>query len=300
MRATFPPVLAAMLLLTGCTASREWQRGRSEDGAKVWRADSGGWTAEVEPTRGRLTFLGPTGGRNFLLRPEPDGLGFGGHRVWLGPQTEWPVFWPPPANWENKAAARTRQTRDGTLIVDGADGGPQSPAIRREYRWISDGALECTVSWKETTTKGRQAIQILKIDPKAEVFAERAPTKSAPLGFIQLPIAGRPATHTHFAPSDHVKIQGRSVRFRRAQAEEKFGVPSQSLIARWADAEIHLHPRGQFGRAVGEPDGPFSSHIYLGAHDLEVVEIEQLSSRLVPERPGGRVGHSMLVELRRR
>lgn len=235
-----------------------------------------------------------------MLRPDPDGLGFGGHRAWLGPQTEWPVFWPPPVNWENEPAVRLRQASDGTLIVDGRDAGPGAPAIRREYRWVATGVLESTVSWRETNAKGRQAIQILKIDPKAEVIAERAPSKEVPLGFVQLPIAGRPGTQTRFARPEHARIQGRTVRLRRASAEEKFGLPSQSIVARWRDAEIHLHPREQFGRAVGEPDGPFSSHVYLGAADLEVVEIEQLSSRLVPTHPGGRVGHSMLIELRER
>ncbi|PTX99411.1 hypothetical protein DB346_16320 [Verrucomicrobia bacterium LW23] len=275
-------------------------------GLPMWVSESGDWRAEVDPSRGRLTYLGPRRGPNFLNAPaQPaDTLQFGGHRVWLGPQSEWKPFWPPPRQWE-MAPAESIQARDGNILELESPPGPgDAVAIRRTYRWCEAGKLECAVSWKETTPRGRQAIQIFQIAEGAVIEATPASrlVDSAPRGFIRLPLSTRATTERVFDwPAQATKsATGDTILLRRKPAEEKLGFPLQTLTARWPQGELHLHPGTSTGNPQGatDADTEFPSQVYLGADAAPFVEIEQLSQRLLPSQSDGRVSHTVIVELR--
>lgn len=97
--------LFLVLLLGGLLASlrgADWTP-TTWNGEAAWASSAQGWRAVVSVPRARLMHFGPDGSEvNLLLAPptraNPNRLG--GHRLWLGPQTEWPGFWPPPAAWE--------------------------------------------------------------------------------------------------------------------------------------------------------------------------------------------------------
>jgi len=282
----------------GCTTPGAWRKVPTPDGL-VWRADRGLWRAEVEPSRGRLTFLGPVGGKNFLNRPpsSPSGLEFGGHRAWIGPQTEWKAFWPPPANWEMSPAQAVTLRRGQRLEVLSPQGSDEAPAIRRTYRWRRDGLLECEMSWREKSAGGRQAINIFQVSNDAIVEARARPSPAARRGFVLLPIAGRPGVQAAFPLPTQITVQRDRVLLRRGRDEEKVGFLEQTLIARWPQGEMRLHPGHIRGVKRGEPEKGFRAQVYLGSGPWPVVEIEQLSPRLRPRFPSATVGQAVRVEL---
>lgn len=274
----------------------------SVNGRTVWRADSGIWRAEVDPSRGRLAYLGPRNGPNFLNAPAvpSDRLQLGGHRVWLGPQTEWKPFWPPPENWEMAPALTVKLRRPDLLEVESPAGTGDAVAIRRTYRWSANGRLECGVSWEERTRRGRQAMQIFQLAGDVVFEAIPKPTGSVPRGFVRLPIGSRPATETIFPLPRQATRSGDRILLRRKSAEEKLGFPTQTLSARWPQGALLLRAGRIKGKTVEEPDRGFNAQIYLGGDDVPLLEFEQLSPRLIPWRPGDRVGSTVLLELRSR
>jgi hypothetical protein len=282
-------------------ARNNWQRVEGPEG-EVWRSDRGRWRAEIEPHRGRLSFLGLVSGPNLLNRPPgpPDVLQFGGHRIWLGPQTEWPVMWPPPSVWEMKPAARVQLRDDGILELQTGDGGEKAPLLTRTYHWKSEGWLVCGVSWLETRPEGRQSIQILQIDRQAEVVALPGSFAAAPRGYVRMPITKRKTTEREFPVPSHVRVEGDAVIMRLESEEEKLGFPVQPLLTRWKDVELRLHPGRWQGAEAGDPDEGFRAHVYLGSKDWPVLEIEQLSPRLRPSAPGTAVSHTVEIELSER
>lgn len=293
-------IVGLALLFSGCAVSSGWREVPSKSGS-VWRSESGGWRADMDPARGRLSYLGPREGPNFLNAPAvpPDLLQLGGHRVWLGPQWEWKPVWPPPRNWE-MAPARSVRLRPGNILeVESSGGVGNAVAIRRTYRWRGQGRLECGVSWQENTARGRQSVQIFQVAAGAVFEARPGPGSSTPRGFVRLPLAGRPTTETTFAWPRQARQAGDRVLLGRMPEEEKLGFPPQTLSARWPEGQLRLHPGRITGWASGDPDHGFPSQVYLGGDAWPVLEIEQLSPRLRPWRTGGRVGHTVLVELRK-
>ncbi len=295
----FASFLILAFCLVGCATPGKWYSTLAQ-GRIVWRADSGNLRAEVDPARGRLSFLGPREGPNFLNSPSDpaDPLQLGGHRVWLGPQTEWHPFWPPPANWEMTAAQWVKPNRGGILELETSAKSGKEIAIRRSYRWQKEGLLECKVSWQERSPRGHQSMQIFQLAKGAVFEASPKPAKSAPRGFVRLPIGPRPTTETDFALPPHATSTGKTLLLRRMPEEEKLGFPTQTLSARWPDGELRLHPGRIQGKARNRPDGPYDSQIYLGADAFPLLEFEHLSPRLVPWWPGGRVSHTVLLEVR--
>jgi hypothetical protein len=245
-----------------------------------------------------LTFLGPADGDNLLLHPPgpPSDLEFGGHRVWLGPQSDWPATWPPPKTWESQPAASVRKISNNALEVKS----PESagcPSIRRVYRWERNGRLVCKSSWKEERPKGRQVIHILQMTEGTTVTAEPKKSELAPLGFVKLPLTNRPGIQTEFKAPPHGHRSGHQMTFRRLKTEEKFGLPVQTLVASKSDVELRFHP-GKFRGVVTEfPDLGFLTQIYLGSDAWPVTEIEQLSPRLIPKNREEEVEFSVVVEL---
>ena len=86
------------------TEKSVWQP-LSWNGERAFAAESHGWRAVVSVERARLVYFGAVGAEHNLLfapatRTGPHG--WGGHRLWLGPQSLW--NWPPPAAWESSPA----------------------------------------------------------------------------------------------------------------------------------------------------------------------------------------------------
>lgn len=289
--------LVLLGLLSGCAQRGTWQQTKKGD-SEVWRSDLGIWRAEVDPLRGRLTFLGTVGGDNLLLYPPgpPSDLEFGGHRIWLGPQSEWPTAWPAPKNWESQPAASVRVIRGGALEVLSPEA-RDFPSIRRTYHWSRSGLLICKSSWNEHQLRGRQAIHILQMAEGMTLTAKANKTAKVPRGFVKLPISNRPEIQTHFKSPPHVNRSGNQLEFRRWKTEEKFGFSVQTLIASRPGEELRLHPGKHRGIVTGYPDHGFLTQIYLGSDQWPVTEIEQLSPRLAPKKPGGTVEYSVAMEL---
>lgn len=292
--------LGVTILFAGCMPSGNW-RAVSERGRILWQADAGNWRAEVDPSRGRLSYLGPKQGPNFLSSPSapPDNLQFGGHRAWLGPQSEWKPFWPPPQNWESSPARSVTLRRPELLEIESPAGKGDAVSIRRTYRWLKNSRLECGVSWQESSSVGRQSMQIFQLKEGVVFEARAKPAGETPRGFVRLPIGPRPTTARNFAWPAHASRSGTHIQLQRRSQEEKLGFRTQKLIARWPGGEIVLHPGRITGRVSGEPDKGYNSQIYLGADERPAVEFEQLSPRLAPHQPGDRVGQTVVLELRR-
>ena len=256
----------------------------------------------MEPSRGRLTFLGNIDGKNLLNRPRRpvNNLDFGGHRVWIGPQIDWTPVWPAPANWESAPAASVRLLRSGWIEIISPAGPKGEAAIRRTYRWSREGLLTCSVSWKETSARGRQAMNILQIENSANVQARAEPGTHAPLGFARIPTDAGQVVDTKITCPPQAVIRGDRVFLRRGGRQEKLGFRPQPLTARWRTAELIMHPGRVWGLAGSDPDLGFRSQVYLGSDEWPVLEIEQFTPRLRPILPGLTVGQTVTIELRAR
>ena len=110
-------MLRSLLLLLLCCLPTAWLAATEPaltwqsvtwNGEPAWASTSQGWRAVVSVTRARLMHFGPAErDLNLLLAPvtRANRNRLGGHRLWLGPQTSWPKFWPPPEAWEYKEPA---------------------------------------------------------------------------------------------------------------------------------------------------------------------------------------------------
>jgi hypothetical protein len=279
-----------VLWTTGCTSSPPASTPWTETVPGRWQASVSGWTLTVDSQRARLTELIPPGGTNLLIA--------GGHRVWLGPQTAWPVFWPAPRDWEHSAATSITRSPDGrTLELTLPRTDPRWPALTRRYTLTRDGVM-LIAAWTDDGTP-RQVIHILQTRADTRVEATATPTESAPLGVGLLALNSRrglilnqPIT-TEFA--DPVAPQRWS--FRSGPREEKFGLPPQDL--RTPDFTLQ---RGQLtaGLVTAPIDAGLYSQIYLGAPgEWAMVEIEQVSPLLRAENLGGEVIFTTHLRLQR-
>lgn len=276
------------LWTTGCVPPPSPRADWTETAPGRWHASVQGWTLTVESQRARLTELIPPGGANLLIA--------GGHRVWLGPQTSWPVFWPAPRDWENSAATSVTRSPDGrTLELTLPRTDLRHPALTRRYTLTRDG-VTLIASWTDDGTP-RQAIHILQTRADTRVEATAMPTGSAPLGVGLLALNVRPGLLLDQpVPADLADPIGpRRWSFRSGAREEKFGFPPQALRT----ARFTLE-RGKIaaGRETGPVDAGLYSQIYLGAPAWAMVEIEQVSPLLRAENLGGEVIFQTHLRLR--
>ncbi|MBC8041429.1 MAG: hypothetical protein H7Y06_12865 [Opitutaceae bacterium] len=281
--------LCLTLVVTGCTSSPPASTPWTETTPGRWNASVAGWTLTVEYQRARLTELIPPGGTNLLLA--------GGHRVWLGPQTTWPVFWPAPSDWENSAATAVTRSSDGrTLELTLPRTDPRWPALTRRYTLTRDG-VTLIASWTDDGTP-RQAIHILQTRADTRVEATATPTESAPLGVGLLALNSRrglilnqPITADFADPIAPLRWS-----FHSGTREEKFGLPPQDL--RTPDFTLE---RGQIasGISTAPVDAGLHSQIYLGSPgQWAMVEIEQVSPLLRAQNLGGEVIFQAHLRLR--
>jgi len=277
--------VALVLLAASASLQADTWEPLTWQGERSWLSRSGPWTAVVSEPRARLVFFGDwERGKNLLYTPFPAGSAptLGGHRFWLGPQNDWKVLWPPPADWES---------RPGLVRVDGdlltvtlPHTDKDYPALTRSYRW-KDGRLLCRGSWTQAGPRNYQAIQTFHLPENAIVRATISPGPSLPHGFAIFRQSEKQTILTEFSrlPGNLRSENGR-VTVARDGAEWKMALPPQSLVCQIGDSQLILSRGRSFGQVVSEPDLGLLTQIYLGADNggCLFVEIEQLSAILQP------------------
>ena len=215
-------------------------------------------------------------GNNLLFSPptrtEPHG--WGGHRVWLGPQSSWSSPWPPPAAWEHSAAERVTidKNRLEFAIPPASDGWP---SFTRVYRWEGE-RLHCGVAIAAGGTRDFQVVHIVQMPVGTEITARLLPKPGSKNGYIGLPRGGRSAAAELTEPPPQAVIEGHLIRLTHRREVEKLGFVPQPLLGRIGETTLQVN-RGAFtGSAISEPDGGFFTQVYLGAEE-PFVELEQLS-----------------------
>lgn len=255
-------------------------------GEEAYESRSGGWHAIVSVARARLVHFGATADdRNLLFetatRDHPQG--WGGHRVWLGPQGTWPSgWWPPPPEWESTAAERAT-VREDVLELQIQSAGHGWPRWTRTYHWEGD-SLVCGVDVHADGTVPAQVIHILQVPTEAIVELRLVPDDLWPEGYAGLKVGDRRDTKRLTNVPPHARISGDRMTLRHTGAVEKLGFRPQPIHARIGNHPITVD-RGQVeGRIAGNPDEGFFTQVYLG-HPDAFIELEQLSPLWKPGIP---------------
>lgn len=276
------------LLLTGwfgaAHAAGDWTRTTWHD-EPAWESRSAGWRAVVSLTRARLMHFGPEDDRdvNLLLAPptRANRNRLGGHRLWLGPQTEWPGFWPPPAAWEYEEA-ETVTVESGVLRLVMREAGDGWPRLVRTYHW-DGGQLVCGAE-SSGGTHAAQLIQILQVPATTTVRATVQIEDDYPAGYVRLLSSAGPFT-ARFVPPPHASLAGDVLTLRHTNTVGKYGFRPQTLTGSQDGYELVVARGAQRGDAVGEPDEGFHAQVYLSDGGEPFVEIEQLSPRFAAGQP---------------
>lgn len=236
--------------------------------------------------------FGPAeGDTNLLFAPAArnGSSSWGGHRVWLGPQSTWSGGWPPPAAWES-SGAESVAIREGMLRLSMADPGDGWPRLTRTYSW--EGAkLRCGVELSGGK-RPAQIIQIIQVPEKAVVEASPTAVPEAPQGYVLLPAGGVPRLTAEFTAPPHVARDERGLTLRHVRSVRKLGFRPQPLAAKSGALAFRVSRGVQTGAVVSEPDGGFLTQVYLGG-DEPFIELEQLSP-LYANGPG--VSFEIVIE----
>lgn len=270
--------VASLLLLlpAGAAAESGWQETRWR-GERAYRAAAGAWEAIVSVERARLVHLARVGGANLLFetatRDHPQG--WGGHRVWLGPQGTWPQgWWPPPDAWE-KAPAEGVSVANGRLELILPAAGHGWPRYSRTYHWDHD-RLVCGVTVQPGGSVDAQVVQILQVPRDATVVGSLTPEPRWPAGYVGLRAGARREVESLATPPPHAEVAGGTLRLRHIGQVEKLGFRPQSLRASIGPATLTVGRGVSEGDVAGEPDAGFFTQVYLGGPE-GFIELEQLS-----------------------
>ncbi len=291
--------LAGLIVCWSTTSAGEpavsWS-GTSWQGERALASVSQGWKAVVSLQRGRLVHFGPAGtDTNLLFAPatRDDPAGWGGHRVWLGPQSTWSNGWPPPAAWEH-SGPESFTIEGGVLRLVLPDAGDGWPRVSRVYRW--DGArLVCGVEISGGTRQA-QIIEIMQVPRTALVQALVPPDPVAPSGYVLLPAGPNRQLLTDFPPPPQVTLTGRALLLRHIGVILKPGFRPQTLAAIEGKYSV-IVGRVEATGAVTEPtDRGFLTQVYLGGPE-PFIELEQLSPLF---SPGGTASFALTLEARSR
>lgn len=257
-------------------------------GEKAWQSASQGWVATVSEERSRLVSITRLGeGSNLLYESSREGISWGGHRGWLGPQSAWQPAWPPPRDWESSAASRV-VVSGSLLTLTHPRLDPQYPALTRTYEWQGD-VLHCRLSWRGGRFYG---IHIVQLPRGAVVTVQRAVTPDLPLGYALVPIYRRPNILTDVPIARAVsRINGDAVTLRHANQSEKVAFFPQTIFARIGKYRLQMQRGDQSGFSSSEPDMGLLTQVYLGDRINPFIEIEQLS----PYARGRAVSTEMLL-----
>lgn len=279
LRAAFLPVLAcAAATLAPAVEKSGWQPA-TWHGERAYAAEARGWRAVVSVERARLVFFGAAkGDDNLLFAPAKgdDVAGWGGHRVWLGPQDRWHPLWPPPVAWEHGAPDRVA-VEGGRLVLTLADAGDGWPRLVREYFWGDDG-LHCNARISGGH-RPAQIIHIVQVPDNALVVGLRAPpSPGVPRGYVQVHLGRHPSPRKEFAPPGQVATGPDGLRLHFTGAMEKLGFVPQPLHAQVGAARFEIARGASTGDATTTPDDGFATQVYLGQPVYSpVIELEQLS-----------------------
>lgn len=245
-------------------------------GEKALVSTSHGWKAIVSLERGRLMHFGPENtGANLLFAPaaRSNHASWGGHRVWLGPQSTWSRGWPPPDAWES-SAAESVAIADSTLRLSMPDAGDGWPRLTRTYRW--DGSkLRCGAELSGGN-RPAQIIQIVQMPSTATVQVSPPSTPVVPQGYVLLPAGGVPRLTAEFAAPSHVARNGQELTVRHVGIVRKLGFRPQPLSGMVGGSAFRVSRGGEKGSIHNEPDQGFLTQVYLGG-DEPFIELEQLS-----------------------
>jgi len=260
----------------------DWQPATWQN-EKVLVSISSDWKAVVSLARGRLMYFGPASREfNLLLAPatRDNPNIWGGHRVWLGPQTTWSKIWPPPRAWE-LSEPESFTAKEGELRLVMADAGEGWPRLTRTYHW--DGAkLVCGVEISGGHHPA-QIIQIFQVPSSTIVNMQASPAKGFPFGYVRLPSASSQFA-ADFVPPPQVTAAANHLTLRHTKAIEKLGFRPQALTGLNGDFTLLVSRGPQSGKAVAEPDDGFFTQVYLGGPE-SLIELEQLSPLFSPAEP---------------
>lgn len=277
-------LLGLFLFAAQVRASTTWASMSWHD-ERAFVAVASDWKAVVSAERGRLVYLGPADGSSNLLfatSAKLDPAGWGGHRVWLGPQDRWATGgWPPPAAWEAAAALHVR-AEGVRLTLEMPESGGGWPQIIREYEW-KEGRLLCTARIRGGSRKA-QIIQILQVPSAAKVSLRASETKQAPQGYALLHLGRHPSPQLTFKPRPQVTRDGDVLRIRFNGTSEKLGVDPQTIHATVGDYRLSVARLEMSGMSAKIPDNGFVTQVYLGRSSEPMVELEQLSALSEPGR----------------
>lgn len=265
-------------------------------GERSFRAVAGDWAAIVSAERARLVYLGRGDGQRNLLfetADRSDPVGWGGHRVWLGPQATWSSGgWPPPTAWEKAPAERVmaREERIELVLPDAGDGWPR---MIRAYFW-ADGKLHCVVR-TEGGTRAAQVIQILQVATSAVVTARALPAPTVPRGYVLVHLGRQPSPRYVFPEPPQVARHAEGIELHYNATTEKIGLLPQALDAHFAEGGLRVTRGRESGAAEATPDDGFVTQVYVGSPSTPLIELEQLSPAW---KPGGDAEFEMIVEPR--
>ncbi len=262
------------------------------NGERALVAESSGWKAIVSLERGRLVYFSHADSdANLLFAPATrhDAAGWGGHRLWLGPQSTWSAGWPPPAAWEHSGAESFSQ-QDGVLRLRMPDAGDGWPQLTRMYRWNGD-RLTCT-SEINGGSRSVQFINIIQTPAAASISATASPGKIAPMGYVLLPSTATPRLTADFSPPPQVARKETALTLRHMKKVLKLGFVPQPFAAQEGGFSLTMSRVTTSGDSATEPDKGFFSQVYLGGSE-PFIELEQLS----PMMPAGKDA-SFVFEIR--
>lgn len=268
---------------SSASSSFPWQPA-SWQGEPALVSVAGAWKAVVSIPRARLVYFGPVAGEPNLLFSTPtleDPAGWAGHRLWLGPQKDWSVVWPPPPAWEQSAAASVAETA-GTLELVLFPAGDGWPELTRTYAWSASG-LVCGARLHGGAREA-QVIHIVQVPQRARISAAAYPHAGCSAGYVRLPSAAGPFART-FDPPPHVARRGDALELQHLGVVEKLGFGPQPLSARIEGYALHVSRGPESGRALAAPDEGFYSQVYLGRPDEPFIELEQLTPTWSPQSP---------------
>lgn len=254
-------LISLMMLGSPSAPAADWQS-VTWQGEPAYASSAGGWRAVVSVARGRLMHFGPADrDYNLLLAPasRADRNVLGGHRLWLGPQSDWASIWPPPAAWEYSEPASVESVA-GVLRLLMPATGDDWPRLTRTYHW--DGAsLVCGAEFAGGA-RPAQFIQILQVRPEVTVAVAVRPEQAFPAGYVTLPSSAGPFS-ARFSPPPHVSRAGDALALRHTGTVTKLGFRPQTLAGRIDGYDLRVSRGTLTGTTVGEPDEGFHTQVYL-------------------------------------
>jgi hypothetical protein len=271
--------LVALVVLSTTRAEEtalSWKQ-TTWNGEQAFSAATKSWQAIVSIERARLIYFGSADGAHNLLyapRTRNAPAGWGGHRVWLGPQTNWAAGWPPPAAWE-KSVPEKVSAEGSHLVLQMADAGAGWPHLARDYFWTG-GRFHCRVH-ATGGNRAAQIIEILQVPPSAEVELSAPSIPLAPRGYVQLHLGRHPSPQPEFPTPPHATRKGDQLVLRFCDVMDKFGFTAQPIRARIGSSVLRLDRGATTGRVVSTPDEGFVTQVYLGSGESPLIELEQLS-----------------------